>query len=232
MTASALKSKNKYIVLLSGGLDSTVNLYWAREEGVVLRALTFDYGQRSAIKEIGAARGFCEKLGIQHEVIDLPWLQKLTNTALVQKHQALPTLKNLDDMGEADASARSVWVPNRNGVFLNVAGAFAESLGAEYVVPGFNKEEAATFPDNSAAFIDATDAAFALSTLTKVKVKCFTTQMDKTMLVKKARDLKIDIDKLWSCYENGDKPCGKCESCQRTNRALHNIVNEELDLIE
>ena len=213
-------SPNSFVVLLSGGLDSVVNLYWAHRDGQVLKALTFDYGQRAARNEIAAAGFFCNELKIDHQVIDMTWLGKITSTALVQRKQTLPHLKNLDDLGEGEVSAKAVWVPNRNGVFLNVAAAFAESLGAAAVVPGFNKEEAATFPDNSQQFIEATNGAFQLSTLSHVKVKCFTTSMDKAALILQARELGVNLKKVWSCYEAGSAPCGVCESCQRTQRAI------------
>jgi 7-cyano-7-deazaguanine synthase len=194
-----------YISLLSGGLDSVVNLFLAK---------------RAAFPEIKAAKHFTSKLDIPHEVIAIPWLATLTNTALVNKGVEIPQIKDLDDLKEGKDTASKVWVPNRNGVFLNIAASYAESLGAQYIVPGFNKEEAATFPDNSQAFIDISNKAFALSTLTEVKVKCFTTNLDKVQMAQQAVKLGIDLKKLWSCYESGDDPCLKCESCRRTTRAL------------
>jgi 7-cyano-7-deazaguanine synthase len=150
----------------------------------------------------------------------ISWLAELTHTALVNREEELPSLSDLDDLTEGNASARKVWVPNRNGVFLNIAASYAESLNAQYVVPGFNKEEAATFPDNSQEFINACDRAFSLSTFNKVKVKCFTTDLDKLAMAQKAREFDIDFKKLWSCYKDGEEPCNTCESCQRTLRAL------------
>src|SRR5690348_2712379 len=97
----------KYISLLSGGLDSVVNLYAASQAGQVLLALTFDYGQRSAAKEIEAAQFFTSQLGIKHQVIAIPWLKDITNTALVKSDQALPHLNNLDDLAEGDQSAQA-----------------------------------------------------------------------------------------------------------------------------
>jgi 7-cyano-7-deazaguanine synthase len=209
-----------YIVLLSGGLDSVVNLYAAHKEGKVVKALTFDYGQRAFEKELKAAEYFCKLLHISHEVIELSWLKKITKTALVNQNENLPTLSNLDDIHQACNSAKAVWVPNRNGVFLNIAASFAESLGAEFIIPGFNKEEAATFPDNSPAFIEASTHAFALSTMTQVQVACFTSNLDKTEMVALGRKLEVDFSHLWSCYSLGEKPCGECESCQRSMRAF------------
>ena len=210
----------QYIVLLSGGLDSVTNLYCAQKEGRVVRALTFDYGQRSRLSEIKAASYYCEKLKISHEVIELPWLKNLTQTALVNTSMDIPRLNHLDDLNEARITAKAVWVPNRNGVFLNIAACYAESMGVEFVIPGFNKEEASTFPDNSPAFIEAVTSSLSLSTLSQVKVACFTSGLDKIEMVKKAQELGVDFKALWSCYEGGDVPCGQCESCQRSKRAF------------
>lgn len=210
----------RYIVLLSGGLDSVVNLHCAKLEGEVVKALTFDYGQRARLQEIKASRYFCNKLNIPHEVIDLPFLKNLTQTSLVNTDATVPQLNNLDDMTEARGTARLVWVPNRNGLFINIAACFAESLDAEFVIPGFNKEEAATFPDNSPAFITAASSVLSLSTLSQVKVACFTTGFDKTEMMKKAKELGVELKHVWSCYLAAEKPCGQCESCQRSDRAF------------
>ena len=80
-------------------------------------------------------------------------------------------------------TAKAVWVPNRNGVLLNVAAAYAERFRAKRIVVGFNREEATTFPDNSRAFLDQTTRAFAYSTRNGVEAYCYTTAMDKTEIV-------------------------------------------------
>jgi 7-cyano-7-deazaguanine synthase len=223
MSPEAFEVNISSIVLLSGGLDSVVNLFEAQCAGQVLKALTFDYGQRASKKEIAAATFFCSQLKIEHQILDLSWLSRLTTTALVNENEKLPFLKNLDDIIEGNQSAKAVWVPNRNGVFLNIAASFAESLGAQFVVPGFNKEEASTFPDNSQGYIDALNLSFGLSTLSQVKVKCFTTGLGKREIVTRAKVLNIDLDMVWSCYRGGVKKCGECESCQRTLRALNAV---------
>lgn len=197
-----------------------VNLYCAHKEGEVLRALTFDYGQKSVRQEIRSAQKFASILGIKHEIIALPWLKGLTQTALVDSSSSIPTVSDLDDLSETRQSAKAVWVPNRNGAFLNIAACYAESLGAGFVIPGFNKEEASTFPDNSPAFIEAVSHSLSLSTLSQVKVACFTSGMDKTKIVKLAKKLEIPFQELWSCYQDGEVPCGKCESCLRSARAF------------
>lgn len=212
----------KSILVLSGGLDSSVSSHLAREVTLPVLALTFDYGQRAAAREQQASRKIAERLGVRHRVIKLPWLEEVTQSGLVNRTQPLPhlTATDLDNLDKGRASARAVWVPNRNGVFLNVAASFAESLGAELLVTGFNKEEAATFPDNSVSFVQAANGFFHFSTLNHVKVISYTAKMTKREIVAKGRELKIPFEEIWSCYEGGPSPCQVCESCLRLARAL------------
>ncbi len=102
---------------------------------------------------------------------------------------------------------------------MNVAAAFAEGLGAGWVVPGFNIEEGATFPDNTQAYLDSLTHAFAYSTSNHVRAICFTTALDKTAIVKRGRALGAPFELMWPCYLAGEKPCGECESCKRYIRA-------------
>lgn len=212
----------KAVVLLSAGMDSTVNLFATAAQAQVLLALTFNYGQRAAIKEIACAKRLCEKLQVPHQVIELPFVKGLGKSGLTDKTQPIPVGSQvvMDDLAISTTTAKSVWVPNRNGIFLNVAAGFAESLGADWIVPGFNKEEAATFPDNSEEFLKIITEALSYSTANKVMVKCFTTHKTKTEIVQMGQALNVDWSLLWPCYLNGEKWCGECESCQRSNRAL------------
>ncbi len=88
------------------------------------------------------------------------------------------------------------------------------------IVPGFNREEAVTFPDNSLDFIRATRKAFAYSTASKVDVQCYTINMSKTEIVDLGRKLQVPFNNIWPCYFNYDKWCGECESCLRAKRAF------------
>lgn len=212
----------KAVGLVSGGLDSTYSLYRAVREGDVVVGLTFNYRQKAATSEIKAAAKVCQALGIKHEVLDLLWLGGVTKTALVNPDFAVPGpgQVNIDSLSASQDTAQAVWVPNRNGVFINVAAAFAESLGAGYIITGFNREEAATFADNSADFLNAINHSLSFSTRNGVKVKSYCIAMDKRQIVAGCRDLNVPLEYVWSCYLAGEKPCGQCESCQRLKRAL------------
>jgi len=210
--------------LLSGGLDSTVALAMlqARERGSVVLALTFDYGQRAAAREVEAAARIAARIGVKHRSLALPFFAELSGGALLDRSLDLPRpdVAALDRGGAALVeSADRVWVPNRNGVFIEVAAAFAESLGADTVVAGFNREEAATFPDNSREYLAALNGALAFSTRGRVALAAPMAELDKAGIVRAGADCGAPLDLIWPCYEGGREPCGTCESCQRLRRA-------------
>lgn len=215
-----LNKKTTAVTLLSGGLDSTVATYMAQETCEIRLALTFDYGQRAAKAEIRAAKITAEKLGIKHRVINLDWLKDISDSALLNKTQNLPHPIETRLDADSHESMKAVWVPNRNGLFVAVAAAFSEGLGCEYVIAGFNKEEAQSFPDNSRNFINASNKAFEYSTLKRVKLISPTSDFSKAQIVQKFIEFKIDPTSIWSCYDGNLTPCNKCESCLRSIRAI------------
>ena len=212
------------VVTLSSGLDSSVSLAIARAEGrEIPLALTFDYGQRAARRETEAAARLAARFGVTHRVVRLPWIAEFPGALTGRGELPLPRSGDLE--GEASVrSAGAVWVPNRNGVFLEVAAGFAEALGADEVLVGFNREEAATFPDNSAAYVQALNVALGLSTRGRVRIASPTLFLDKREIVARAKRMDFPFELLWSCYIDGPRMCGRCESCQRLKRAL--IANE------
>lgn len=223
--------KDNAVVILSGGLDSVVSMVVAMDHYEIKTAIFFNYGQKSFEKEKQAVENICQFYKIPFKIINLDWLKDITSTALVNKEEALPeyTIDKLDsDFSILDSSARSVWVPNRNGVMLNIAAAIAESKDCSAVIFGANKEEAATFPDNTKDFTDALTNAFAFSTLNKVKIVVPLSDKDKTEIVSMALSYKVPLRYLWSCYLAQNKHCGKCESCSRLKRALLSNNQNEL----
>lgn len=213
----------KSVVLLSGGLDSSVCLAYAVTESKVDLALTFNYGQRAAEKEILAAARLAKYYNVKHLVIDLPWLAGITSTALMGDSQVElpePTDSELDDFQAANNTAAAVWVPNRNGLFVNIGACYAESLDCRQVITGFNREEAVTFPDNTPEFVQAASVAMSFSTANQVKVLSYTGRLDKSEIVALGQRLGLPWKLIWSCYRNQEKMCGKCESCKRLIRAF------------
>ena len=207
---------NKSVILLSGGLDSLVALGYSKKhtDFNVELGLTFDYGQKSSKQELETSKNICNYYKIQHKVIKLNWLKDITKTALVSDSE-IPT-----EELHTSKSAESVWVPNRNALFLNIAASFADSFGYNYILYGANKEEAGTFPDNTEEFRQQISKLFEVSTLVHPKVIAPLINYNKDDIVRIAVEDNIPLELVRSCYNSGEKHCGKCESCNYLKKAL------------
>jgi 7-cyano-7-deazaguanine synthase len=206
------------VALLSGGLDSTAALAAALAEShAITAALFFDYAQHAARREEEAARGIAGRYGLAFELLELPWLSRISRSALVAPGSEPPSwsVDRLDD-----EAPRSVWVENRNGIFISIAACYAAERGCDEVIVGFNREEAAAFPDNSETFLERINGALELGLRRQVRVECPTLRMTKREIVQSALALEIPWELLWSCYRGEELPCGSCESCLRLKRAV------------
>lgn len=216
------------VVLLSGGIDSVVNLAelvrisQGKGANANVLALTINYGQRAWIREETSAKKLSAYYGVEWRSVDVSWLAKVQSSSLTNSEAELPhfTIAELADSQKTIASMQSVWVANRNAIFLSIAAAFAEARGSNEVYAGFNIEEASTFKDNSQAFLDAMSKAFRFSTLTNVEAKSVTIDLDKKEIFARAIALEIPLEHVWSCYTAGPTRCWRCESCVRTENAL------------
>ena len=205
---------NRSIILLSGGLDSLVCLGLCKEKYNIELALTFDYGQKSGKKEINSSKLLCNHYNLEHKIIKLDWLKEITNNALVEDKKLPEGIYNPIE------SAKAVWVPNRNGLFLNIAASFADSLDFSHIIIGANKEEGETFPDNTTEFIERVNSEFEYSTLNKPKVLAPLINYSKNDIVKLALEHNMPLELVQSCYDSTEKHCGICESCTRLKNAL------------
>jgi 7-cyano-7-deazaguanine synthase len=197
----------KAVALLSGGLDSVVSMLLASKEVEIVLAITVDYGQRAAKQEIAASQRIAHDMGIPHQVICLPFMMELNSDLLKPDNSCIV----------------NPWVPNRNGLLISLAACLAENLGAQMVICGFNREEAAIFPDNSSSFIEAVNSALSYSTRNHVFAKSFVQNMTKEDIVRQALLLDVNLDSLWSCYQDGDEPCGGCSSCITNQDAFRKV---------
>jgi 7-cyano-7-deazaguanine synthase len=207
-----MNKKPKSIILLSGGLDSTVSAAIAKRKTIPLFALTFDYGQRAAKMETLAAKKVCQALKIKHKSVKIPFLESFKNLILLQSQKKVGAHKF--------ARMKNVWIPNRNGLFINIAACYAEYHNADLIVTGFNREEAEDFPDNRPQFIAAINHALMFSTLTKVKVVSYVADYTKKQIYKIGLRYRAPLEHIYSCYLGGKKMCGKCASCKRLKKAM------------
>jgi 7-cyano-7-deazaguanine synthase len=125
-----------------------------------------------------------------------------------------------------------VWIPNRNGVLLNVAAAFAESFDCTAVVTGFNRDEAVEFPDNSPEYVDAVNNGFQYSTRCGVRIVSNTLDLTKREVIRKGVELGVPLSVVWSCYRGGDRMCGTCASCRRLKAAIDSLPSDDRPAIE
>lgn len=210
----------KGIILLSGGLDSLVSLDIAKKEYDIKLALTFDYGQKAFLEEKEASKEICKYYNIQNEIITLPFLKELSNNALTN-----PNDNNLNELN-------SVWIPNRNGLFLNIAASFCDKLNYDCIIFGANKEESANFPDNTKEFCQIAQDFFQFSTLNKPKISAPCLNFNKVDIINYAIDNNLPLKLLKSCYNSkkntNKKHCGVCMSCKLLYNAIKKSKNPKL----
>lgn len=213
-------SKAKAISVLSGGLDSAVaTAIYAEDYDIT--AITFDYGQQSLEREVESAKALCDRYNMKHEVIQLPWLAKISNSSLTSDED-IPDVKldELDDEAKALENSKSVWVPARNTVFCSIALAYAESLQAEIIIVGWDYEEAVTFPDNSKEYLESFNKTIEYGSFDDISIKAPLIDMDKEDIVLKGDEVNVPMELSYSCYKGSSVHCGVCESCQRRKRAF------------
>lgn len=214
------------VALLSGGLDSTVSLaQWIADHGPQSMAavLWCHYGQRSAPQEERAVRAVAQHYGLPFTVLPLPWIQDwVPNHYRHNGSQGNPTrLQDWTSPESQEQGVDRVWVPNRNGILLNIAAGFAEHCGAKTVLFGSNLEEAEVgFPDNTVEYREKLNDSLAWSTRLPVQVLAPLETLNKQQIIAKALDLDAPLHLIWSCYEAQAAMCGQCPSCQLLQQGL------------
>ena len=213
----------KAISVFSGGLDCAVATSVFDNE-YEIHAITFDYGQKAVRQEINASKRICEKMGWTHEVIDLPWLSKISTSSL-NTDEDIPEIdeNDLDNLDKSSETAENVWVPARNTVFTSIALSYAESIGAEIIIVGWNGEEGATFPDNSKEYLEKFNKLIDVGSPDKIRIEAPAIDMNKEEIVELGLEVGAPMELSYSCYKGDDKPCGVCESCVRRKRAFKKL---------
>ncbi|MBS3773164.1 MAG: 7-cyano-7-deazaguanine synthase QueC [Candidatus Thermoplasmatota archaeon] len=199
----------KAVCLLSGGLDSCVAAAIARSQGYTLHALTFDYGQRGQT-EIGHARRVAEALDVaDHKVIDID-LRSLGGSALTADIEVPET---------AQEGIPVTYVPARNTIFLSYALAHAEVTGASSIFIGVTAVDYSGYPDCRPEYIMAMQRVAELGTKRGVEgnppaIETPVIDMAKHEIIERGIELQAPLEHTWSCYRDGDRACGRCDSCR------------------
>lgn len=200
------------VVLLSGGIDSTVALATVTaNDNHAAMALSFDYGQLHAERELAAAAAVAEHYDIHHRIIDL-------RAALPQRCTLTGGAGDLPETHATDIDA--TYVPGRNLTMLAVGVALAAGVGAGAVVIGANADDRAGYPDCRAEFITSANTTARQSTNGAVGIWAPLIRMSKSEIVAAGRHLDAPLEMTWSCYRGGIEPCGRCGACDSRNSAL------------
>ena len=213
----------KAISILSGGLDCCVATTVFNKE-YEIHAITFNYGQKAFKQELKSSKEICDKMGWTHEVIELPWLENISNSSL-NTSEEIPEVEisDLDNFKKSSETAKNVWVPARNTVFTSIALSYAESIEAEIIIVGWNGEEGTTFPDNSEEYLNEFNELINVGSPNKIKIEAPTIKLNKEEIVTLGIKVGAPMELSYSCYKGNDKQCGVCESCMRRKRAFEQL---------
>ena len=221
----------KAVLLFSGGIDSTTALYWGKKHFQDLQALIFRYGQRHEI-EVRMAKKIADGQQVKHRVVELP-LKHLVCSALTDPERELPRSlsRSKDSRG-----IPLTYVPFRNGIFLAVAAAFAESRDIRHLITGFNVIDTPDYPDTTGAFTKQMEKAINLGTsanLTGRKIPIHTPFVSKTKkeIIETGLELGAAYAYSVSCYRGENIPCMRCASCEIRSRAFGELGREDPLLI-
>lgn len=202
------------VLVLSGGMDSTVLLHDLVAGGRRPAALSFDYGSRHNARELPMAVETCKKLGVAHEIITLPFIGRLFSSALLQGGPAVP------DGTYGEKNMALTVVPFRNPILMSISVGYAESIGASEVLLASHGGDHALYPDCRAEFNKAFDLAVRLGTDHKVHLAFPYQALNKREIAAIGRRLGVDFTRTWTCYKGAEAHCGTCGSCLERMDAL------------
>ncbi|AXK49560.1 7-cyano-7-deazaguanine synthase QueC [Aliarcobacter trophiarum LMG 25534] len=204
-------SNNKAVVILSGGMDSTLSSYIAKNSGYELIAVHFNYGQRTENRELIAFRDICKKLNVLNKYeIDIPFFAQIGASALTDKSIDVP----VDGLEKGIIPV--TYVPFRNGIFLSIASAIAEKENANAIYIGVVQEDSSGYPDCTNSFISSIQNAINEGTKDNTNIKIITplVNLSKAQIVQEAIKLNVPLELTWSCYKEEESACGVCDSCR------------------
>lgn len=214
----------KALVLLSGGLDSSVCLGLAVEKyGTAnVLALSIYYGQKHK-REMEASMAIADFYGVQRRELDLGEIFRDSNSSLLEgSNQDIPKESYAEQLKATGGAPVSTYIPFRNGLFLSSAAAIALSHGCEVLYYGAHADDAAgnAYPDTSEAFDEAISQAVYIGSGGQLRVEAPFVRKTKAEVVAEGLRLGIPFERTWSCYVGEERPCGVCGTCRDRQRAF------------
>lgn len=204
----------KAVIVLSGGLDSTTCMGIAKDAGYELYPITFHYEQRHE-REVECAKKIASYYGVEkyHRIVNLSFFQQLGGSSLTDK----------TEMVQIDSKADQIpntYVPARNMIFLSLAAAYAEVIGAKKIYTGVSSVDYSGYPDCRPEFIESMNQTINLATKVgvtseeKLSIETPIIQLSKAETIKLGAILQVPYHLTTSCYLGGAAACGICDSCK------------------
>lgn len=227
----------KAIVLFSGGLDSTTCLAKAIETfgADQVMALSIYYGQKHE-KEIESAKKIVEYYHVWHKTLDMTEIFKGSKCSLIgSSGEEIPEESYEDQLRRTKGEPVSTYVPFRNGLFIAAAVSYGMKFGCDTIYIGIHRDDAAgnAYPDCSVSFKKYMNDAVITGTDFKCHIEAPFVKMTKAEIVAEGLKLGVPYELTWSCYEGGEKACGRCGTCIDRRRAFEaNGVNDPVEYEE
>lgn len=200
------------LIALSGGVDSTTLLYEYREE--VACAVGFDYGSKHNVRELAAAEAICRELEIPYLIIPLAFIGEYFRSDLLLSGGEM----QLGDYSEENM--RSTVVPFRNGIMLSILAGLTESRDLQQVLIANHFGDHAIYPDCRESFVKPMGEAITAGTSNGVKLVAPYTTLTKAEIVARGSRLGVPYGKTYSCYQGGERHCGRCGTCRERHDAF------------
>jgi 7-cyano-7-deazaguanine synthase len=202
--------KQKCVVVLSGGADSSTVAYWAKNEGYDVYAITFKYGQ-IASKETESAQKIAQSIAVPIKVVDVSPLKEVFGEVTSLCNADIPMTSSFSD---------PIIVPFRNAIFLSIAVSYAVSVGADKIFYGAHGSDEPFYPDCRREFYKAFEKAARLGTEKDIFIEAPFSGKPKSESIRIGAELGVPFELTWSCYSDKAKHCGKCESCVNRKKAF------------
>lgn len=203
--------REKVIVLLSGGMDSTTLIYSIAETNTPI-ALSFNYGQRHLV-ELESAKNICSKLGVEHIILELPPF-KFSNSSLTSD-QPVP------DGHYTDPIMAQTVVPNRNMIFLSFGASIAISKGCQKIYYAAHSGDHVIYPDCRPSFIKSMVQVLKVCHYNPLELVTPFDSITKASICHVGKFLKVPFELTWSCYKGGKIHCGICGTCIERKEAFY-----------
>ena len=206
--------EKKAVCLISGGLDSCVSSFIAKDQGYNLYAISVNYGQHHK-KELECAKKITETLGVKDHIVVNIDLNNFCKSSLFNTLSESIKNHNLKDIG---TKIPSTYVPARNTIFLSLALAYAESINADSIFIGVNSVDYSGYPDCRPEYISAYQEMANLAIKKgiegkPIQIKTPLISLTKSEIINIGLKLNVPFKDTWSCYRGTNKACGGCDSC-------------------